>query len=100
MNLVPRIQWPDRNTKRMLVTLPDVYDLYFSYGTLIGAVVVGVGTYAIQHRWGPTTRRHYKEFGLDRSYVQTVSEEHLAELVNECMVVHFQETLRARFINE
>jgi hypothetical protein len=60
-----------RNTPARLVEIGSC-DLFFSYETLIGYAVPGIGRRRLPNLWGPTTGRHFKELGLAEAEVRDI----------------------------
>lgn len=52
----------DRNTRATVVTLSNGAELLFSYSTCIAARR-GTRRARLANSWGPTTGRHFNEFG-------------------------------------
>lgn len=96
MDLVPKIVWPNRNTKCMEVQIGPHCYLMYSYNTLVGAMLNGKGR-RIKNTWGPTTGKHIKS-DLHIDHYEVVDAKVLAEFVNEHLSLYFQDQLRERFL--
>lgn len=57
------------NNKLTIVELGEV-SLYFSYETLVGITKYGVGTYARENVWGPTTGKHLNYFSKPEERIE------------------------------
>lgn len=66
MQSLASIQWPARNTKALVVSVGEL-DLFFSYRTIMGFALPGMGRVFRENVWGPTTGRHLNEWGSDKS---------------------------------